>query len=727
MRNIIRLFKRDCANISRSVIGLVVVVGLVIIPCLYAWFNIAGSWDPYGNTGNLKVAVANSDEGYQSDLIPVKVNMGDSVVNALRANDGLDWVFVDEDRAVEGVKAGDYYAAVVIPKDFSAKMMTLFATHVEHAQIDYYENQKMNAIAPRVTDKGASTVRQQIDTTFTETVSDVGLTSTSGLLDFMDSDKVENYVANLSATLGDGISSLRDAASNTGSYASLLGSTADLVSTTGNLLGSTEDTSKRSKDLLADAKSGLGDIESGLGDVTATINKALADSSSSFDDVQNALDKALRSAGDDVQGAISWLRQAANSLDARASEIDGDGGLISRVEEFEKTYGLQLNVLKTALQSVATKQHNQADRLIEAAEKLEGKLTEADADYASAQQVITEAKQSISQLQSDYEGTLKDQAGQLESTISGITTSAQGISDSLNQTVNGLSTASDSLASDLKKVNGILADSSQALSDTGDNLQKVKDELDAAAQSGDLDKIRGIIGNDPEALADALAAPVGLETHSVYHIKNYGSAMAPFYTSVSLWVGGIVLAAMMKVAVDDKLVAELSAPVRLHHLYLGRFCLFGALSLCQSTLMLAGELLFFGIQCQNPLQYLLAGWVGGLMFVLFIYTLTVSFGDIGKALAVVLLVMQVGGSGGTFPIEMTASFFQSVYPFLPAAHLINAMHAAMAGGWGAEYWIELGCVALYFIPILALGLLLRRPVIRANDWIIEKMESTKLM
>ena len=170
MKNILKLFRRDCENVLHSVIGMVVVVGLVVVPALYAWFNIAGSWDPYGNTGNLKVAVANADKGYKSDLIPVEVNIGDSVVNSLRANDSFDWTFVDKDEAVDGVKSGKYYAAVVIPSDFSANMMTLFSTEVKHSDIEYYENQKVNAIAQIVTEKGSSAVQSQINKTFTETV-----------------------------------------------------------------------------------------------------------------------------------------------------------------------------------------------------------------------------------------------------------------------------------------------------------------------------------------------------------------------------------------------------------------------------------------------------------------------------------------------------------------------------------------------------------------------------
>ena len=174
MRNIIAILRRDLSRIRGSVVALIVAVGLVIVPTLYAWFNIAGSWDPYGNTGNLKVAVANSDNGYMSDLIPVRVNIGDTVVSALRENDQLDWRFVSESDAVEGVRSGEYYAAVVIPENFSSRMMTVFSSDAEHAEIVYYENQKANAIAPRVTDKAASTVRQQIDETFAKTISDVG-------------------------------------------------------------------------------------------------------------------------------------------------------------------------------------------------------------------------------------------------------------------------------------------------------------------------------------------------------------------------------------------------------------------------------------------------------------------------------------------------------------------------------------------------------------------------
>ena len=720
MRNIPKIFRRDIANVSRSVIGVIVAVGLVIIPCLYAWFNIAGSWDPYGNTGNLKVAVANEDAGYKSDLVPIEVNIGETVESSLHANDQLDWVFVDgKDDAIEGVKRGDYYAAVVIPESFSASMMTLFSNEVEHAQISYYENQKANAIAPRVTDTGANAIREQIDETFTQTITNVGLSVTSSLLDYMDSDEVSNYVTHLSSTLGTGIASLRSAARDTGTYAQLLGSTSSLVSNAGSLLGSSDTSSSGTADLLADAQSGLSSVKDGLGEVSSAVNEALSNSKSSFDEVGSAVDAALTSGRDEIDLTAGQLEDVSGTLSKKADQLQT---VLERVEQVMPG----AEAVQSEIQSLIDLHRNLASTLSSTASDLRSGVSTVDSDLTAVKEALTAGKQSIAGVQGDFETTLKGKADKLRESVGGVASSAEGISASLNETVDGLSRASDSLAADLQKVNGNLGDASAALVSSADALQQLKDDLDAAVQSGDLARIRSLIGSDPAALADALAAPVELDTHHVYKIENYGSAMAPFYTAVSLWVGGIVLAAMMKTGVADSLVAEL-VPVRLHELYLGRFCLFGVLALCQSTLMMAGELLFFGIQCLHPLQYLLAGWVGGLMFVLFIYTLTVSFGDIGKALAVVLLVMQVGGSGGTFPIEMTSPFFQAVYPFLPVAHLINAMHAAMAGGFGMEYWVELGCVALYFIPVLALGLLLRRPVIRANNWIIEKLEETHLM
>ncbi len=711
MKNILHLFKRDVQNVSRSVIGLVVVMGLIIVPCLYAWFNIAGSWDPYGSTGNLKIAVVNTDEGYESDLIPVEVNVGENVTATLRGNESFDWVVLnDREKAIEGVKSGAYYAAVVIPKTFSADMMTLFSTDVKHADIEFYENQKANAIAQIVTEKGSSAVQNQVNESFTKTITSIGLKTVSSLLDYMSTDQVSNFIANLSSTLGDSVQDLQDVQASATSLAGILSSTSDSLTSASGMLQQTGTVDESTKQLMEHAKSGIDDSKEAL--------KAAND----------AVDAAFDTANQHVDLTVSQLNDAAAALDARAKDIDAMvdqlRSLADQVSDDKLKDGLKSAA--TSLGRIAVEYRNNANDLRATAKSLSDSMAEVNSTRAEVDQAIADAKAGISGAKSDYDSTFSVKAKELKKTISGVLNSLNGISGDLDSAVSGLTDASGSLAKGLSKAARLVNKASDQLGEASDKISAFKDELDGALMSGDLATIKTMIGNDPEGLAVSLSGPVALDRKPVYPIRNYGSAMAPFYTILSLWVGSIVLAAMMKVSVDDELINEL-IPVRLHEIYLGRYLFFGGLALLQATLVCAGDILFFGIQCDNPLQFVLAGWVASLVFSNIVYTLTVSFGDIGKALAVVLLVMQVGGSGGTFPIEMTGPVFQAIYPFLPFTHGINAMHAAMAGAYHMEYWIELGILASYLIPSLALGVVFRRPVIKANDWIIEKLESTKLI
>ena len=736
MRSIIAILKRDLSRIRGSVVALIVAVGLVIVPTLYAWFNIAGSWDPYGNTGNLKVAVANSDDGYMSDLIPVRVNIGDTVVSALRENDQLDWRFVSESDAVEGVRSGEYYAAVVIPENFSSRMMTVFSSDAEHAEIVYYENQKANAIAPRVTDKAASTVRQQIDETFAKTISDVGLATTSSLLEFMDGDQIAAYAGNLSGTLAGAITTLRDASGSVDEFAGLLQSSTGLLDSTSDLLASAGAANENAEALVGDAKTGLSGMHDALDAAVAAINQSLKDSAGDYDAAAKAIDEAFGAADAHVSLTVTQLRDASVDVAKRASDMRDVQDNILAVERDVEGSNLpeklkaelvqKIDIVANTVGNVANQQELLAKHLSDAAASLETGAADARAKAQAVKDGIAEAKGSIGGVKDSYNVTLKQQISDLSDAVADVARRGSDMADDLGATVTDLSHAASALSDDLAGAHEVLAGASADLVSAADDLQRLKEGLDTAVTSGDLDRVRELIGSDPAALADALAAPVALDRQAVYHIKNYGSAMAPFYTTLSIWVAGIVLAAMLKANVDEADVKALGNP-RLHELYLGRYAFFALLAFAQATLVCAGDLLFFGIQCEHPFQFMLVGWLAGFVFSNMIYTLTVSFGDIGKAIAVVLLVMQVAGSGGTFPIEMTADFFQAVYPFLPFTHAINAMHAAMAGAYGMEFWIELGTLSLYLIPSLALGLVFRRPVIRANRWIIEKLEETKLM
>ena len=251
-------------------------------------------------------------------------------------------------------------------------------------------------------------------------------------------------------------------------------------------------------------------------------------------------------------------------------------------------------------------------------------------------------------------------------------------------------------------------------------------KLEQMQQSGDFSELRSLLSENREALSQFLAAPVSLKTHKVYEIENYGSAMAPFYSTLSIWIGGIVLVAMMSVTVSDSTLEGLSG-VKNSHLYFGRYILFFIMGLMQSTLIGLGDLLFLGIQCRHPFLFMLACWFSSIVYVNIIYTLTVSFGDIGKAISVILLVIQVAGTGGTFPIEVAPTFFRVIYPLLPFTHSMAAMRETVGGMYGMDYWADLIKLLVFLILSLIVGLVLRKPIIRLNDKFSEKLEETKVM
>lgn len=718
MKNIMRIFRGDLAHATKNVIGAIVLVGLIVVPALYAWFNIAGSWDPYENTGDLKVAVANEDKGYQSDLIPLEVNMGDSVVSALRANDQFDWVFVDEDAAVEGVRSGKYYAAIVIPESFSADMMTLFSADIKHSSIIYYSNEKENAIAPRVTEKGASSIQESIDQTFAKTVAEIGLKTTNDLLSFMDEGEVGSYISVLDRQLSSAIDLLGDSSARMSSFASLIGSTASLMESTSAMLGSTQGSSADALDAIASSKSGLTDVRGALGDLVETVRTAFDRASIGYDEVAASIDKAL---GDLAAGSTS----AAASLNEASDEIQGliDGMVQIRdalaaaepdspvLAEFDRSIELQRSL---------------KNRVDEMAQTLSGASGDIDGQRAEIADLVAQAKQSVSDVQWSYAAQLEDELAKLGNSLDDIASSSAGIADGLDGVAAGLSGVSGSLSGDLASAKAALEEAAEALGSSADKLDAARSSLRSAAESGDVEEIKRIVGSDVSTMAQFLAAPVREDRRAVYAIANNGSAMAAFYTILSLWVGAVILVAMLKVGVSDRRVSELE-DAKPYQLYLGRFGMFSLLSFLQATVVCLGDVFFLGIQCEHPFLFMLAGWIAGFVFCNLIYTLTVSFGDVGKAVAVVLLVMQVAGSGGTFPIEMSAGFFQAVYPFLPFTHGIAAMHACIGGIYGNEYWVEIGTLLLFLIPSLLLGLVLRNPVIRLNRFVIERLEQTKLM
>lgn len=726
MKKIGQVFLYDISHIKKNVIAMIVVLGLCVVPSLYAWFNIAASWDPYSNTNGLKVAVANTDEGYEGEILPLQINIGDTVISSLRENDQLDWTFTGKKDAVEGVKSGKYYAAIVIPKSFSQDMMSLFSEEMTHSDIIYYINEKENAIAPKVTDKGASAVQQQIDEIFVKTAAQVGLDLLDTISEVTSSDGAQAAAQNLTENIRKIGSDLDSTAGTVKAFSNMTVSMQQMLDATADILNKAGQNTETNLSLLNETGNSVDSLRSAVSGTTESVNQVLAQGSQCYDAISGQINNAFSSISTDAGATAGALNSVASEVQVM---IDRYTGFRDSVQQLADSFPLASDLLQPIIgnlnESIA---HQEAvrDKLNEAAEKITETASDAGNYQVQLDQLVQQSSQQISGIRSDYENNVKTQIDTMFGTLGDTSSAVQSLFTSMDNGVEDMEKLAKDAGSGLEKMKTTLDTSASLLTATAEKVNQAAEKLDTAAQDGNVEILKNVLGSSPEVISSFVSAPVRMQTKALYPVENYGSAMAPFYSTLSIWVGGIILVAMMKVTASENLKRALT-PLKPHQIYLGRYLLFLVLGLIQSGLICLGDLYFLGIQCEHPFLFLLAGWVSSVVYVNIIYTFTVSFGDVGKAICVVLLVMQVAGSGGTFPIEVAPEIFQKIYPFLPFTHSMTAMRECVAGFYQYTYWAELGIMCLFLLASLFLGLVLRKPVIRLNELFIEKLEDTKLM
>lgn len=726
MKNIWKIFQRDMMRIRKNVIALVVIVGISVVPCLYAWFNIAASWDPYSNTGNLKVAVASVDEGYEGSLIPLEINIGDQVLSALRENTQMEWVFTTKDKATAGVKSGKYYAAIVIPKDFSNKMMSVFSENVEKPEITYYSNAKENAIAPKVTDKGASAVQRQVNQVFIETISDTTLTVLQAVSNMTEASGAETIVSNLNTNLNRISGDLRASAGLLQSFSDMTVSAQNLLNSTTEFMQSAQTQSQESKQTFQKSKDSFSDIDSALDAATDNVETALNATQSVYDEMNQTITKAFETQSQDTETVASTLDTLAAKVQKIIDSYQSVRDAVASISDSHSELASAVDAVVSRMDTSIKAQQELHDKLQNTAQSLRDTTTDIATAKKELQDLFATNGTQIADATNEYQSSMETSLNKLTDALDSSKTKISSLLSQLEKSTDGIYSLTDAADSDLIQIQSVLADSGKLLNDAADKISDTTAKLDEMEQSGDFSELESIISGDRSSISSFLAAPVSLKTHKVYEIANYGSSMAPFYSVLSIWIGGIVLVAMLKVNVSEKCTEGLEN-VKLYQVYFGRFITFLIVGLFQSTLIALGDLLYLGIQCEHPFLFLLACWFSSIVFVNIIYTLTVSLGDIGKAVSVILLVVQVAGTGGTFPIEVAPKFFQAVYPLLPFTHSMAALRETVGGMYGMNYWIDLGKLAIFLVISLIVGLVLRKPIIKLNDAFTEKLEETKLM
>lgn len=725
MKTILRIFKHDIKQLFSNVVTVIIVLGLVMLPSIFSWYNVLACWDVFNNTDNLKVAVANSDEGYQSDLVPLKVNLGDQVQNALLEDKEMEWVFTSEEDAIEGARSGEYYAAVVIPQSFSKDMMTFYSPEVEHTSILYYTNEKKNVVAPKLTERGADDVANKINTIFVEKVSEVGLNVASSLVDYTDNKQFVNQITQLSDNIATLSGRMTQASEVVSGYSSLLSASESLIASSADLLGETSDSAQQVLDTTNNAKQSINSLTDAMAVSTDALYSALEKSTNSFEGVSESIDTAFTSSGTAATTTASSLDTQAEAVRNQAVSMRAMADSLERCSvppEFEGT----LDAFVSQVRASADTQDQLAQSLTAAADSIRTQNDEAQAHHAEVKDLAEQAKGSIEDLSQDYNNTIKPELEKLQTQVEKSSTLLFDNASQLSSVTEDINGASGSLVDTLAVAQNNLDSSAQSLKESSEYLAQLSSDITTAVSSEDWQGLKQIFQTDPHELAQSLASPVQIERTALYPASNFGSQMAPLYTMLGLWIGSLLLLVAVKVKVSSRTLAEVGYP-KLHQVFWGRFLIFACLSFVQSSILALGNLLFLQVQATEPLLFLVCYWVSGLVFTFIIYTLVVSFANLGKALAVFLLIIQVSAGGGSYPLPMLPDFVQALSPFLPLTHAINALRAAMMGLYQMDFWVEIGLLLVFVVPFMLLGLLLRKPLMNLLNWYVRKTEESKLI
>ena len=713
MNRIFKIFVHDIVGLSRNIFALIIAGGLCIIPSLYAWFNIYSNWDPYANTSAVKVAVVSEDAGYTGEDGEYS-NMGDSVLESLRTNTGLGWQILDKkDDAIEGVKSGEYYAAIVIGDDFSESMFDFIDKGLVHPSVTYYENEKKNAVASKITDTGKSTLQSNINTEFVNTVIQTAMSSTDGML--ADRDIIGGVLDNLNR-LGDNLDGYK-------------GTIASFVSSNAALSGSLHDLRVQIPDSLPDN--------------SATMEALQNQTSKAADEYIAKLDRitaATRATSQALSAQLQWVLTAIeNNLptDEILAGIDNAQDLLDLMNDQSDTLTEQLQNISDQLGGVIDDDSIKlaVDSLVQIRIAAKGLLEQSkilvkagalksQVKLELVRTALVQCSQKIDEMDGILDGSVQKAVDAMKGVIS---TSIDSIGESLTQVSEQLGSLSAMLGSIEQTVDGM----NVGLDQMGSVMDGMSDKIvQLAGKLSDLtgdDKYRLLaqaLAQDPETYGEFLSSPVQVETHQVYATENYGSAVSPFYTTLALWVGGLLLTALIKVHPDSP---ELINGAKPHELFFGRYLLFFVLGQVQAVITVLGDVYLLKIQCLDKGLFMLAACFTSFVFTLLIYALTVSFGDIGKALAVVMVVIQIAGSSGTYPIELLPVFFHKVYIYFPFPYAINAMRETISGRYGSDYWQFMGVLLLFVAASLALGLFIRKPFMKLNHYMHHRMHDTDMM
>ncbi|SDB52822.1 putative membrane protein [Pseudobutyrivibrio sp. YE44] len=718
MKNIIKIVASDIKRLSTNVVAMVVIIGLTVIPCLYAWFNILSNWDPYGKdaTKHLQVAVASSDQGIV--IGTEEVNVGEIIISRLKTNDSICWVFTeDAEEAIRGVHSGEYYAALVIDEEFSANMISFLGGNIENPKITYYENEKKNAIAPKITAKVKTTIEREVDHAFVGTVAEVLL-------------KAGEYFATVDEQgniTGKGIAKLERLDSDLNgiivildSYIALMDSTKQIAETGKAVGDSAKAIAKTAEDMTASMEGDTGNVEQDVQSAKNTVDTRINSLNTKLDEFSTTISVINKRLSDYTVGGpkigpeIQGLYNLAYEKWSGTEEVDGiytlikDNWLYPYIPENIRTTIETLNTnfatIKTDIDEFVVAEENSAANLNEIRNK-----TVTDTDN-----VLTQAKD----IRDNYSSKLSPMAGEAIN-------SASATVSEVKKLVKYNAKSIDMVVANLNDYKKILSQSEGGLVKSRDEAIEMEkklscliEDIKSLNQNEAYLKVMELLRSDPELLSDFISSPVEVSNEYVYEVENNGSMTAPFYIILSIWVGALIMSTILKTEIKDTTGMN---NLKNWECFFGRFFVTCMIGQIQTLITVLGAFLFVGIQCQNRLLFWAACAWTSFVYSLLLYSFTYSFGNIGEALSVILMVIQVAGAGGTFPIEVLPDVFQALYKFMPFNYSMNAVRECIGGFYEHTYRDCMLTLLIYVGVAIFIGVILYHPFKILN----EKIEISK--
>ena len=674
------MVRAEWRHLCKNKILLLSMAVISFIPIMYSGFFLGSIWDPYGQTKNLPVAFVNEDKGAQ--LNGQALNVGQSVEQKLKDNHDLGWEFVTKRQADSGVDSGHYYAVVTIPADFSAKAASIKQSKPEQAVIHYTTTPAKNYVGSLISNQAAEKVKASVAEQITQAYAKGVLENINKLGGGLDT------AADGATQLHEGLATLQTGAQTyTGGVKQLAANQQSLA----NVLSQLADGSRQ-------LQAGLGQISNGLPSQAQVTQ--LSNSVTQLQAGINQLNTSVHNPSSELtaqqQRVTSEAQTLAATMQAARADLTTAGGMLQTLGAEAQAAGntttinlIQIGRLSKAFAATQTVTRQTAELLM-------------DLQTLTAQ--LTKQQRQLQTGVSTLAGGVNQLAPNAINAFNGynnLRTANNQLLGGSTTLVNSLSRAqvgSQQLANGAAVLNansGILLNGTSRLATGADTLSTKL--ADAANQ----------IKLQPTGVAtqQQIAKPVSSETNARGDVPNYGYALAPYVLSLSLFVGALAVNVIYPIR---KTFAEQENAFRW---WLAKISVVGTAAFAQATILMLIMVYCLGLVPDHPGHFIGAVYLTSFVYMSIVSLLVIMLDNPGRFLAMVLLVLQLGSSEGTFPIQTANSFFQAVNPLVPMTYSIRALRQAISGGLNNSFYTDSMWVLAGFLlaaNVLILGFFIHR-------------------